>query len=404
MLFHTPIHMTFARRLATAFLVVATTAGAAFVVLVAGGSGRLEVDVFRLIYDAAAVVAIVAWLVIAAFRPEWLPASRLLPAIAACLVAFAVATVISQNARLSAEMTAYAFLLAGLYLLLVALMRDARLRAHFERLALGLCVLVCVLYLLQVLQAWQQWWEVVGQLDDPPAAPGLPRPEPGISQPDRHGRPRARRVCARHTPGAGTEWSGGRGSARRACRGHHRDHGIARSLDRGGRGAGGLRAGRAGHGAGHAHEGAAFLRTPRGVAALVAGLVALVVAGGLAASSGRLSLADGGYREAFATASLRMFESSPLVGVGPGVWQELRASYQTAAQPDLYIPHAHNIYLQTLAEFGLVGIVAGVVARGLARPPDPGRDPVRRRDTPPRRAGRAVRDRPAWQASSSWTC
>ncbi len=88
--------MTFARRLATAFLVVATTAGAAFIVLVAGGSGRLELDVVRLIYDAMAVVAIVSWLLIAAFRRDWLPSSRLLPAIAACLVVFAVATVTSR--------------------------------------------------------------------------------------------------------------------------------------------------------------------------------------------------------------------------------------------------------------------------------------------------------------------
>ena len=96
----------------------------------------------------------------------------------------------------------------------------------------------------------------------------------------------------------------------------------------------------------------------------MAGLAALLVAGGLAAGSGRLTLDDGGYREAFATASLRMFESSPLAGVGPGVWQVLRASYQTATQPDLYIPHAHNIYLQALAEFGLAGVLAGLVVVG----------------------------------------
>ena len=99
----------------------------------------------------------------------------------------------------------------------------------------------------------------------------------------------------------------------------------------------------------------ALLRTRLGAVALVAGLAAWSWPAWLAAGSGRLTLGDAGWREAFAAASLRMFESSPLVGVGPGVWQVLRASYQTATQPDLYIPHAHNIYLQTLAEFGLAG-------------------------------------------------
>ena len=94
-----------------------------------------------------AVVAIVSWLLVAAFRRDWLPSSRLVPAIAACLAAFAIATVTSRIPRLSAEMLAYAVLLAELYLLLVALMRRTRLRAHFERLALALCLLVCALYL-----------------------------------------------------------------------------------------------------------------------------------------------------------------------------------------------------------------------------------------------------------------
>jgi hypothetical protein len=165
------IRMTFAQRLATAFLVVAITAGAAFTVLLAGGSGALEVASIRLVYDGMAVVAIVPWLVLAAFRRDWLPSSRLFPAIAACLAVFAIATITSRNARLSAEMLAYAFLLAELYLLLVALMRGPRLRKHFERLAFVLCFLVCGLYLLQVLGAWQLWWEIVGHPTLPPLRP-----------------------------------------------------------------------------------------------------------------------------------------------------------------------------------------------------------------------------------------
>jgi len=91
---------------------------------------------------------------------------------AACLAAFVIATITSRVPRLSVEMLGYAVLLAELYLLLVALMRRPRFRAHFERLAIVLCLLVCVLYLLQVLQAWQLWWGAVGHLTIPLLRPG----------------------------------------------------------------------------------------------------------------------------------------------------------------------------------------------------------------------------------------
>jgi hypothetical protein len=163
--------MTFTQRFGTALLVVATTAGAMFTVLFAGGSGQLEAWPVRVIYDGMAVVATIPWLLLAAFRRDWQPSSRLAPAIAAILAAFASATITSRVPRFSAEMLGYAILLAELYLLLVVLMRGVRLRAHFERLALGLCLLMCVLYLLQVFQSWQLWWGVVGRLTIPPLRP-----------------------------------------------------------------------------------------------------------------------------------------------------------------------------------------------------------------------------------------
>jgi len=358
------IGMMFPRRFAMALLVAATTAAAAFTVLLAGGSGKLEVDLVRLVYDGMAVVAIVPWLILAAFRRDWLPFSRLLPAIAACLAVFAIATVTSRNPRLSAEMLAYAFLLAALYLLLVTLMRQPRLRRHFERLSFVLCLLVCVLYLQQVLGAWQAWWGVVGHPTIPPLRPGylglsLGSPNPvatlvlvlgafalATNRLRRRGG-RAASAALLLLVAITTVITGSRGAWL----------GVGAALVAfGGVAVVTVPALRT--------RGVVFLRTRRGAAALVAGLAALGVAGALAVTSGRLTLDDGGYRAAFAAASLRMFESSPLVGVGPGVWQVLRASYQTTTQPDLYIPHAHNIYLQTLAEFGLAGVLAGLVVVG----------------------------------------
>ena len=352
--------MTLTQRFGTPLVVVSTGAGALFTVLLAGGSGWFDFGVFRLIYDGLAVVAVVPWLLVAAFRRDLLPASRLAPAIAACLAAFTIATITSRVPRLSVEMLGYAILLGELYLLLVALMRRPRLRAHFERLAILLCLLVSGLYLLQVLQAWQLWWGVVGHLTIPLLRPGYlglslsPNPIAtlvlllgafGLATGRLRGRAgRAVSAALFVLVAITTVITGSRGAWIGAAAGLFVCAVVALIS------APPLR-----------RRAVTLVRTPVGAAALVAGLASLVAAGALAASGGRLTLDDSGYREAFAAASLRMFQSAPLVGVGPGVWQVLRASNETAGQPDLYIPHAQSIYLQTLAEFGVVGVLAGLV-------------------------------------------
>ncbi len=356
--------MTRAQGLGRAFLVLATTAGALFTVLVAGGSGKLEVSLVRVVYDGMAVAVLVPWLLVAAFRRDWLPSSLLLPALLAVLAAFAISTITSRAPRLSAEMFGYAVLLAEGYLLLVIIMRRPRMRAHFERLAVVLCILVCVQYLLQVFQSWQALWTIAGHLTIPPLRPE--RPDLSLGSPN----PIATFVLI---SGAFVLATGPvRGRGRWVASASLVALVAVTTLITGSRGAwlGGAAAlGACGLAAALAVPAArtratAFLRTRPRLAVLGLGLAALGVVGGVVVSSGRLTLNDGGAREAFASASLRMFQSSPVVGVGPGVWQVLRASHETAMQPDQYIPHAHNIYLQTLAEFGVVGVLAGLVVAG----------------------------------------
>ena len=65
-------------------------------------------------------------------------------------------------------------------------------------------------------------------------------------------------------------------------------------------------------------------------------------------------------RTGFYAASMRMFADAPLLGQGPGTWPMRRIEYTLPTETD-YNPHAHNIYLQTLAELGIVGVLAGVV-------------------------------------------
>jgi O-antigen ligase len=91
---------------------------------------------------------------------------------------------------------------------------------------------------------------------------------------------------------------------------------------------------------------------------------------------------DGG-RPVYYAAALRMFADSPLVGLGPGTWAARRAAYTESGELDFVIPHAHNIYLHTAAELGVVGLVVGAIAficvGWLAFVAIRGSDPIRRR-------------------------
>ncbi len=164
--------MTLAQRLATSLLIVVTTIGAMFVFLMAGGSGTLDLVGVREIYVAMAAITLIPWLAVAVVRPSWRPSSPLGPALLLCIAVAAVSTVTSRVPRLSVEMLGDIVLLIEVYLLLVALMRRPVVRRHLQRLALVLCVLVAVLFVVQVSQAWLGWWDLVGHVAIPPLRPG----------------------------------------------------------------------------------------------------------------------------------------------------------------------------------------------------------------------------------------
>jgi O-antigen ligase/tetratricopeptide (TPR) repeat protein len=354
--------MTFAQRLAAALLVVLITIGALYAVMVAGGSAWFWNRGVRIAYDAGTLAVLVPWLAIAAVRPSWRPSSRLMPALLGCLVAFLVTSVTSRIPRMSAEMLGYAVMLAGLYLLLVAFMRRQALRRHFERLALALCVGVCSLYLVENVGQWLDWWGLVGRVAIPPLRPSYLGVSVGSPNPV------ATLVVSLGTFGLAALWRPGWLS--RVAVGLVVVLVAVTTLISGSRGA-------------WLGVAAAFVVVPvatvmtfprtrarigllaRSRAGALAIVVGIAVLGGgafLAARSGRLTLDDGGLRPALAAASLRMFEASPLTGVGPNTWQILRAAFTASSNIDYYIPHAHDIYVMTLAEFGLLGVLAAIVA------------------------------------------
>jgi O-Antigen ligase len=91
---------------------------------------------------------------------------------------------------------------------------------------------------------------------------------------------------------------------------------------------------------------------------------------------GRLMTVTGSHRYQYWQAALHAFESKPLTGIGPGTFQFYWAQHRSIGE---YVVNAHSLYLETLAETGLVGgllivalllvlLVAGV-ARALRAPP-----------------------------------
>lgn len=348
------------RRASDLALILATTAGATYAILIAPGSGSFEVQPLRVVYDAMAAVALLPWLAISVVRPAWRPSSQLLPALVLVIAVFGISSLTSRVPRLSVEMLGYAILLVEVYLLLVALMRLPAIRAHLGRLALVLCVVVAVLYLAEVLNAWMIWWDLVGRVTMPPLRPAylglLLSPNPlatvvlalgvfGVAAMTLDGRiGRLAALAVALLVLAATFISGSRGAWLGTALGIAAVV-VAWILAR----------------AENRARAYSLLRSRMAVIALGVAVPLVALAGVVAALSGRLTLDDGGFRAGFGRASSLMFQEAPVTGVGPGTWGVLRASHTVAPDPDLYIPHAHSVYMQTVAEFGLLGVIAGVI-------------------------------------------
>jgi tetratricopeptide (TPR) repeat protein/O-antigen ligase len=315
------------------------------------------------IANLALVAAVLGvWAVAARQSPTLRPSTKLTAAIVAALVAFALASLASISWRLSVEFLAKAIILVALYLLLVRVVADGALRVRVMFLAGALCVTICLLYLVVVVHDWIGWWAVVGHIAIPPLRPSfetLGYGDPGgvaaiailLASPVvatlalQSGRGRIAAVALVLLVGLVTFLTGARGAwlglavATVAAA-------VAVLASKGSRDW--IRA----------HTTRERLRW------LVPVVAALVVVAALAAPTILRRIAEGGggeLRSTLVQTAVRMFQEDPLTGSGPGTWVVRRAAFTVAGETDYYIPHAHNIFAQTAAEFGLVGIVAGLV-------------------------------------------
>jgi O-antigen ligase/tetratricopeptide (TPR) repeat protein len=345
---------------------VGVALGIVYLIFAGGGWWGIYSPLLRLTTMGAATLALVAWALVARRDPTWQPKSQLLPALLAALGSLAVAAAFSRVPRVSFEYLGYAVVLATLYLLLVRMFAHDFFRSRLTSLAVMLFVASVVGYTAQVLVGWAHWWSLIGRFDIPPLRPdygGLTYNNPSAA------------LTMVTLLGAISVGAYG-GSNRRGL-------GVVATvlLAVGGIAvASGSRSGWLAIGTTAFLGAVIWLVSPanrvllqqrgRWLLATRTGRVisfaatAFAVAAFVAIAPAILRrVFEGGedLRVSLYTAALRIFASSPIVGTGPGTWVILRPAFTDVGEIDFYIPHAHDLYLQGLAELGLVGVMAGLV-------------------------------------------
>lgn len=334
-----------------------------FHALFVGGSWLgLYAGGIRVLNLAAVSVGLVVWVVVAWRRPAWRPRSAVWPALVTPWAALAVSALASSNSRIGLEFVAWALLMVALYLLLVRVLALPYVRARIGGLLAAIALVTALAYLAWTLSLWVEWWELVGTLRLPPFRPtqlGLTWGSPSVLMAVQilmvsgaAGGLGLRTRGAKLTiaillvltaimlvvSGSRSAWLSATGAAVLVA--------VAALLS-GSRRASIVDRMRSGAGV-----------TAMAVVVIVAVILALTW--GPAMVDRLAGYGDGGRPTYWATA-LRMFVDAPLLGQGPGMWMPMRIAFTHAGEPDLYQPHAHNQYLQSAAELGLLGLAAGAV-------------------------------------------
>jgi len=336
-----------------------------YVIFAGGAWYGIYAPVLRTTSVSLAGIAIFAWAVVAWRRPEWRPRSALLPAILLCVASLAISTALSKHPRFGIEYVGYAIVLGALYLFLVQILRSRFFRSRMVTLAVGIFGAVSGLFLALVVSHWIELSSLAGHLTMPlrPKSESLTLGNPSAvmtlsfllacSSAAAVGAFSTKRrlvlLFGVSLVGAVTLVSGSRSGWFAVGLAVVLTAAYALLIER------------------NRQRILALVATIRGSKAALAGSLAVMTGALLVAVA--LSpvvlrrLGEGGesLRIGFWAAAMRMFIESPVVGVGPGLWVANRIRETIPPETDYYIPHAHDIYLQTLAELGVVGAAVGIV-------------------------------------------
>lgn len=342
---------------------IAIALGIVWLVALGGGFYGIYGSELRVVSVVLAAVALATWGVVAVRRPSWRPRSAISPAFALPLAAFALTTLTSERPRVSVEYLGYAVVLVALYLLLRALMAHPGFRDRVSGFTVPLALGIGIAFVAACVGHWVDWWSAIGAVRVPPLRP--------FFESLTYGNPSAVMTISVLLTAAAVAHVGVATRARQALVAGLVVLAAAVTLLSGSR-AGWLAVALAalvvGIGALASPGGRGALRAAlRTRAARVTALAVLVVGVGaalVAAPAVLLRAGAGGedLRVTYLAVAGRMFAGAPLTGVGAGGWVAGRIAATADGETDYYIPHAHDLYAQTAAEHGLLGIAAGGVA------------------------------------------
>jgi O-antigen ligase len=337
--------------------------GATYLIFIGGGWWGIYSPYLRLLTMLIAGVGLVAWLTVAVRDPAWRPRTVMWPAIVASLGSLAISTAFSREPRVSLEYLAYAVVLAALYLLLVRLLANPFFRERLVTLCVMLFFAIAGLYIVSVIGGWIEWWQLAG-LGIPPLRPGFD----GLT----YGNPSAAltMVVLLAVPVLGAHGGSGRqGAYVAALVGVLIATVAVMSGSRAGWFALGLTVVAAlitvAAVPALRRQALDAIRSTLGRQPVVIWLpIVILLLEFVLITPALLQRVFGGgesLRLTYAVASIRMFIQSPLVGTGPGTWVIQHPGAIQTGEAEDYVPHAHNVEVQTLAELGIVGAVAGIV-------------------------------------------
>jgi O-antigen ligase len=271
---------------------------------------------------------------------------------AAWIAANAIATVTSQRQAASIEALALLLISAPAYFVIRAVLADPALRSRVDRFFVVATSFFVVAYLLQAFTQWLSWWSVAGP-SIPPLRPG----DVGLTVGTVNAvalylelmvpvaiwlswtlwRSRPLTITLTVISAFALLVTGSRGAWLGAAAGIVIGVGLAWR-------ASGL------------PIRSVLSSTPRRVALAVAVLVVIVL---LPLVVPRLLSGDAGRIELW-SAAWSMITSSPIVGVGPGSWPDLRASTPISDDNFAVLATSHNSILQVLTDTGVIGALAAL--------------------------------------------
>lgn len=310
----------------------------------------------QLVAQLIAYGIIGVWALAALRHPTWGVATSLLPPVAFACVTYVISALQSQRPRLSLEPTLAGLAWAAGLLILTRIAADPWFRQRIGSLLVIYTAVVSLGYIGQVVTEWVRWWISIGQITVPPLRPAFDALFLGgpnilaatllmiapLAVVIAHRRFGLRPALALGTSTAlAVLLSGSRGALLGILAAFVVAGGLLVLLDRRGR---------------------VFERIRRSstrvtVLSVVGGVVAV---GWLLLPALVQRLRYGGFelRLDLWNAALSIFATYPITGGGPGTYPQLKVLHGSPGEPNAILPHAHSLYLQVLAELGLVGLMA----------------------------------------------